>query len=87
MGPRVEVHLDVVVLALGLLLRLLQPLDEGLRLLVDLGRRLFRHVLLGDLKVEKSLKFILFQKVYEKDISTVDFKKFRLSKKSSVGMD
>ena len=66
MGPRVEVHLDVVVLALGLLLRLLQPLDEGLRLLVDLGRRLFRHVLLGDLKVEKSCKFILFSESIRK---------------------
>ena len=57
LGPVVELELDLVLVLLGgLLLRLLQPLDERVRLLVDLLGQLLRHVLLAHL--EKALKLI-----------------------------
>ena len=51
LGPVVELELDLVLVLLGgLLLRLLQPLDERVRLLVDLLGQLLRHVLLAHLE-------------------------------------
>ena len=57
LGPVVELELDLVLVLLGgLLLRLLQPLDERVRLLVDLLGQLLRHVFLAHL--EKALELL-----------------------------
>ena len=49
----VEINFDSVgILGVRLLLCLLQPLDEGSGLVMDLLCRLFRHVLLGNLKIK-----------------------------------